>query len=134
MNFTPRILPIIICCVAAAGVAHAESADIDLLIEQLRGSNCSYDSNCKSQWSWWARFTTRRPEYRCRMAAASCLSKLGSRGVKALSVLEQVRKEMPAEFDTGDGVIMFGDCIDSTIAKLKGQNWKSQNELLGDCL
>jgi len=100
----------------------------DELFQQLNGEGCKYMPCCykREPNKWWRRFILgeekypmshiRNPEYNCRMAAACCIATIGAKSKKAL---ESVKKDMPASFDTGDGVLNYLDCINAAIKSVE---------------
>lgn len=119
----PRVIsqtmkPLYLMLIILAGCTH--SADPLSVALQVRGNGCAYDEKCEPHWSWWNSISVRNPEYRCRMMAAVCLTKLGIGSRNVLTDLRAARNEMPGSYDTGDGVISYAKCIDSVINKIEG--------------
>lgn len=103
------------------------------LLQQLRGETCVFDSQCGTHWSWWRRQSIRRPEYRCRMQAVSCIMKMKLSSPRVKEALKDAMDDLPAQFNTGDGTIGYALCFERGLAVLEDPSSKAYLRMVGAC-
>ena len=94
-----------------------------ILIKQLMGDGCGYHlgypTRCNFDVWWFSGGNIRNADYYCPMIAAECIVDMKINPSIVLPILESIINNKPAEYDTGDGVIQYKLCIDSSIEKIK---------------
>ncbi len=117
-------------------------SDEQLLAQQLQAEGCWFicdkhqDGLCDFEWSYFDR-TLRNPEYHCPMRAADCIAKQSKSFIQLLPNLEIAKSARLAEFDTGDGVIKYLECLEGVIrvgkASSTGDNLSVAEPLILSC-
>lgn len=99
-------------------------SDSQLLSQQLQGDGCWFyydkdsDGFCDFEWSYFHR-AVRNPEYHCPMQAARCIAKQPRVFAELLPDLKSALTAQPAQFDTGDGIIMYRECFEEAIREVE---------------
>lgn len=112
-------------------------SDEQLLAQQLNGEGCWFGfhrgSFCDFGWTYFKR-AARNSEYNCRMQAAQCVAKWTKSPLNLLPSLKAAATAMPAEYDTGDGIIQYLCCFRGAIqaveAPPKDNDLQGQADLL----
>ena len=102
-------------------------SDRALLVQQLHGDGCWFhyasdrDRRCEFEWSYFDR-AVRNPEYHCPMRAAKCLAMRPHESFDILEDMKRARDAQQREFDTGDGVIKYYECIDAAVHEIEAMH------------
>lgn len=80
---------------------------IEILLDQLAGSGCQFQDHVHS-FNPLATYGVRHPEYACPIWAAEHLAGTPAADrPRVLAAIDAALRRLPANFDTGDGILMI---------------------------
>lgn len=104
---------------------HLLRAKSSVLLDQLQGRGCSYQEPLGQVHTLnpMIEYVTRHPDFYCPMWAADHLAAM--RGLSAaehsavMNAFEEALKKKPESYDTGDGMIHYGDHLLAALVRLQ---------------
>ena len=93
----------------------------EILIAQLENDGCGYQYSCEFDWEHYSGYNVRNKNMQCPMYAARCVVKLNFGSQVILASLKRALNSQPYEFDTGDGIIKYGSCLEGVIESIENK-------------